>query len=91
VQAPPRADRRDADAPYGPETNGVSSASTRRPGYEHLYQREIEQAATLAEEVEDFLATFNEVRPHEALGQRIPLAMHRGDQHLFQALSLQLP
>ena len=41
------------------------------PQSEYLHQRKIEQAAELAEEVEDLLATFNEVRPHEALGQRI--------------------
>jgi len=59
--------------------------------YEHLYQREIDHAATLAEEVEAFLAMFSEVRPHESLGQRVPMALHRGDQHLFQVLSLQDP
>ena len=32
------------------------------------------------------VALINEVRPHERLGQRIPLAVHRGDQHLLQAL-----
>jgi hypothetical protein len=59
--------------------------------YEHLYQREIANAAELAEEVKAFLVTFTEVRPHETLGQRPPLEMHRLDQHLFQGLSLQEP
>lgn len=59
--------------------------------YEYLYQREIEQAAELAEEVEAFRALYNEIRPHESLGQRIPLSINRGDHHLFRALSLQDP
>jgi len=42
--------------------------------YEHLYQREIADAAELAEEVASFLATYNEIRPHESLGQRRPTA-----------------
>jgi Integrase core domain len=74
-----------------PETNGFVERLDQTRKYEHLYQREIEQAAVLAEEVEAFLALYNEVRPHESLGQRIPFAMHRGDQHLFRALSLQDP
>ena len=36
--------------------------------YEHLYQRQIANAAELADEVGAFLATFNDVRPHETLG-----------------------
>ena len=74
---------------YAPETNGVVERFHQSLKYEHLYQREIEQAATLAEEVAEFLRSFNEVRPHEALGQRIPLAVHRGDQHLFGASTVQ--
>jgi len=76
---------------YAPETNGVVERFNQTLKYEHLYQREIEQAATLAEEVEGFLTTFNEVRPHESLGQRIPLSMHRGDQRLLGTPSLQQP
>jgi putative transposase len=76
---------------YAPETNGVVERFNQSLKYEHLYQHEIDQAATLAEEVEAFLALFNEVRPHEALAWRQPLAMHRADPHLFQALSLQEP
>jgi hypothetical protein len=76
---------------YAPETNGVVERFNQSLKYEHLYQREIDQAATLAEEVESFLILYNEVRPHESLGWRAPLAMHRADQHLFGALTLQEP
>ena len=76
---------------YAPETNGVVERFHQSLKYEHLYQREIEQAATLAEEVAEFLGSFNEVRPHESLAWRQPLAMHRADPHLFGALSLQRP
>ncbi len=40
---------------YAPETNGVVERFHRSLKYEHLYQREIEQAPTLAEEVAEFL------------------------------------
>jgi transposase InsO family protein len=48
-------------------------------------------AVKLAEEVTSYLSLYNEVRPHESLGQRPPLVVHRADQHLFQALTLQEP
>jgi putative transposase len=76
---------------YAPETNGVVERFNQTLKYEHLYQREIDQAATLAEEVESFLTLYNEVRPHESLGWRAPLAMHRADQHPFGAPTLQEP
>ena len=76
---------------YAPDTNGVVERFNQTLKYEHLYQREIEQAATLAEEVANLLRTFNEVRPHESLGQRQPHGVHRGDHHLLQALTLQQP
>ena len=52
--------------------------------YEHLYQREIETATDLAQEVEGFPVSFNEIRPHEALGQRPPLDVHLAGPHLFR-------
>ncbi len=69
---------------YAPETNGVVERFNRSLKYEHLYQREIADAAELAEEVAAYLALYNEIRPHETLGQRRPLAVHRGDSHLFR-------
>ena len=59
--------------------------------YEHLYQREIANAAELAEEVKAYLVTFNEVRPHETLGQRPPLELHRLVQNPFQGPSPRKP
>jgi len=76
---------------YAPETNGVVERFNQTLKYEHLYQREIDQATTLAGEVESFLTVFNEIGPHETLAQRTPLPLHRADPHLFQALSLQDP
>ena len=55
-----------------------------RRRYEHLHQREIADAAELAEEVAAYLALCNEVRQHQTLGQRRPLPVHRGDPHLFR-------
>ena len=74
---------------YAPEADKMGEYFNRSLKYEHLCQREIEQAAELAEEVAAYLELYNEVRPHEALGQRIPLAAQRGDQRLFWAPSVQ--
>lgn len=74
-----------------PGTNGVVKRFNQSLKYEHLYQREIDHAAPLAEEVEEYLRMFNEVRLHESLAWRRPLAMHRADPDLFRALSLQEP
>jgi len=40
----------------------------------------------LSEEIAAHLALYNEIRPHESLGQRPPLLLHREDPHLFEAL-----
>jgi len=69
---------------YAPETNGVVERFNRSLKYEHLYRCEIANAAELAEEVADYLALYNEIRPHQALGQKRPLAVHRQDPHLFR-------
>jgi len=45
--------------------------------------------AELAEEVESFLSLYKEVRPDEAQDFRLPLDVHRSDQHLLGASSLQ--
>jgi len=37
-------------------------------GDEHLYQREADTAAEIAEEVTTYLSLYNEIGPHEALG-----------------------
>jgi hypothetical protein len=52
--------------------------------HERRHRCETEQAAVLAEEVQSLLATFNEVRPRETLGQQRPLAVRRTDPHLYR-------
>ena len=66
------------------ETNVVVERFHHSLKHEHLYQREIDNTAELAEEVRSFLVSFNEIRPHEALGQRPPRAVHLTEPHLFQ-------
>jgi transposase InsO family protein len=68
---------------YAPQTNGVVERFNQSLKYEHLYQREIDQAAELAEEVDAFLDLYNSVRPHEALGFRRPLETYLEEPHLF--------
>jgi len=69
---------------YAPETNGVVERLNRPLKDEHLFQREIADAAELAEEVEAYLSLYNEVRPQQTLGQERPLVVHRADPHLFR-------
>lgn len=50
--------------------NGVVKRFHRSLKRERLYQREIDTAAELAEEVAAYLSLYNEIRPHETLRQR---------------------
>jgi transposase InsO family protein len=71
-------------APPSPQTYGLAERFNRALEYEHVCQCEIEQVAELAEEVAAYLVLYNEITPHEALGQKRPLLVHRGDSHLFR-------
>jgi transposase InsO family protein len=64
---------------YAPNTNGVVERFHESLKYEHLYQREIANAAELAEEVAAYLTLYNEIRPHESLGLEPPRSSHCGD------------
>jgi len=55
-----------------------------QPFVTDLYQREIANAAELAQQVAGYLVTFNEMRPHESLGHEIPRAIQRGESHPFR-------
>lgn len=74
---------------YAPQTNGVVERFNQSLKYEHLYQREIDQAWGLAQEVESFLHLYNSVRPHDAIGFKRPLEICLEDPHLFQGESVQ--
>jgi hypothetical protein len=69
-----------------PLTSAIQRVALARQSLEreHPYQREVETAADLAEEVASFPISFNEIRPHKSLGQRPPLAAHLGEPHLFR-------
>ncbi len=66
------------------EANGVHQRPHHSLRSGHLYQREIDDAAKLAEELRSLLVSFNEIRPHGALGQPPPLAVHLAGPHLFR-------
>jgi len=74
---------------YAPETNGAVERLKRSPGVRALYRCELANAAELAEEVASGLRFHDEVRPHEALGQRIPLVVQCKDEHQFWTSSVQ--
>ena len=67
-----------------PRADGVVERFYRTLKYEHLYRLEIRDAIELDEEVETHRRTYNEVRPHESLGQVTPMSVHLADPNLFQ-------
>ncbi|MDY0087957.1 MAG: integrase core domain-containing protein [Coriobacteriia bacterium] len=73
---------------YSPGQNGVVERFNRSLKYEHLYRLEIDDAARLMDEVAAFVELYNDIRPHEAIGDLRPVDAHTGS-HLFQARSVQ--
>jgi transposase InsO family protein len=74
---------------YSPGQNGVVERFYRTLKYEHLYQMEIADAIELAEQIEVHRRLYNEVRPHESLGQVTPMSVYLDDPNLFGANSVQ--
>jgi transposase InsO family protein len=74
---------------YTPGQNGVVERFYRTLKYEHLYRLEIRDAIELDEQVQLHRRTYNEIRPHESLGQVTPLSVHLADPNLFRAGSVQ--
>jgi transposase InsO family protein len=73
---------------YSPNQNGVVERFNRTLKYEHLYRLEIDDAPGLMDEVTLFLELYNEVRPHEAIGDLRPVDVHAAS-HLFRVQSVQ--
>lgn len=59
-----------------PQTNGVIERFFESIKYEHLYRREISDGVQLAQEIDNYLAIFNQIRPHETLGFKIPMNVY---------------
>jgi putative transposase len=74
---------------YTPGQNGVVERFYRTLKYEHLYQLEIADAIELGDQIEAHRRLYNEVRPHEALGQVTPMSVYLVDPNLFQTESVQ--
>jgi transposase InsO family protein len=64
---------------HAPETNGVVERFNRSLKYEQLYRLEIVHAEELADAVDEFVALYNEIRPHEGIGFRRPLDVYTAD------------
>jgi putative transposase len=60
-----------------PQTNGVIERFFQSLKYEYLYRQEIGDGATLAAAVDCHQTIYNDVRPHEAIAFRTPLAAWR--------------
>jgi putative transposase len=74
---------------YSPGQNGVVERFNRSLKYEHLCRLEIDDASDLMDEVATFLEIYNDIRPHEAIGDLRPAEMHQLP-HLFRAQSVQI-
>ena len=59
-----------------PQTNGVIERFFGSIKYEHLYRHDISNGVELNEHCEAYRCLYNEVRPHEMLGQRPPLGAY---------------
>ena len=67
----------------GADPNGVVERFYRTLTYERLYRLEIRDAIELDEQVEAHRRTYDEIRPHESLGQVTPMSVHLADPNLF--------
>ena len=59
-----------------PHTNGVVERWISTLKYEHLYRYDIASGIELADHIEAFRATYNTIRPHQALDQTPPLTAY---------------
>ena len=57
--------------------------------YECLYREEIADAIELEEAVLAYRDLYNQVRPHESLGQITPMSVYLADPNLFEAETVQ--
>lgn len=62
-----------------PQTNGVIERFYGSIKYEHLFRQEIPSGIALADECAKYLRIYNEIRPHEHLGQITPITMYLAD------------
>lgn len=76
---------------HAPETNGVVERFNQSLKYEHLYRYEIADALELADQAEAFRRLYNEIRPHETLGQETPISHYLAspEPNLSEAESVQ--
>lgn len=59
-----------------PQTNGVIERFFETLKYEHLYRGRITDADALAVEINLFRDIYNQIRPHQAIGDRTPRAAY---------------
>lgn len=60
-----------------PWTNGVIERFFEAVKYEHLYRRDIHDGPELAAETGAYRATYNQIRPHQAIAMARPLDRYR--------------
>lgn len=74
-----------------PQTNGVIERFFGSIKYDHLYRLEIANGQVLHEQVQAYRELYNQIRPHERLDWKTPLAAYLAEPNydLFSAESVQ--
>jgi putative transposase len=67
-----------------PQTNGVIERFFQSIKYEHLYRHEISNGVALNEHCAAYRALYNDIRPHEVLGQHPPIGAYLAAQMTFE-------
>jgi transposase InsO family protein len=74
-----------------PQTNGVIERFFQSLKYERLYRHDIADGQTLAGHVDDYLDTYNRIRPHEAIDWQRPLDRYLSTPRTTPTLKLSTP
>jgi putative transposase len=67
-----------------PQTNGVIERFFQSIKYEHLYRHEISNGVALNEHCAAYRALYNDIRPHETLGQHPPIGAYLAAPMTFE-------
>jgi putative transposase len=74
-----------------PETNGVIERFFGSLKYERLYRHDIADGQALAAHVDDYLDTYNRIRPHETIDWQRPLDRYQATPNNDTTLKLSTP
>jgi len=74
-----------------PQTNGVIERFFQSLKYEQLYRHDITDGPALADHVQSYLDTYNQIRPHETINWQRPLNRYQATPQTTHTLKLPHP